>query len=179
MIIMKKFLLILAGLLALFAPQTASAQADVPISEKDSLRIVKIATQTSRLHYEAATEVGFKMDHCQAIRLHLEFGYRPVRCMHVSFGYNYGMLSTPVGTRSSHELMGLVGTRLWKKSPLELRAGAGHTVGHTMPKAAIVRGELNYHPGLLFFGVGYQYNFTKKSVIDNYGGLYLKLGISI
>ena len=32
---------------------------------------------------------------------------------------------------------------------------------------------------VLFFGVGYQYNFTKKSVIDDYGGLYLKLGMSI
>ena len=67
MVIMKKFLLILVGLWALLAPQTASAQSDAPISEKDSLRIVKIATQTSRLHHEAATEVGFKMDHCHAI----------------------------------------------------------------------------------------------------------------
>ena len=176
---MKTFLSVLVGLLGMLVPQMANAQSEIPIPEKDSLRIVNIATQVSRLHYEAATEVGFKMDHCQAMRLHLEFGYILVKCMHISFGYNYGMLSAPLGTRSSHELMGLVGTRLWKKSPLELRAGAGHTVGHTMPKATIVRGELNYHPGMLFFGVGYQYNFTKKSVIDDYGGLYLKLGMSI
>ena len=61
---MKKAFSTLVGLLPLLVPQTASAQSDALLSDKDSQRIMKIATQTSRLHYEAATEAGFKMDHC-------------------------------------------------------------------------------------------------------------------
>lgn len=160
-------------------PQSAIAQSDTPIPEKDSLRIVKICTQLSKFHYEVATEIGFKMDGCQALRSHFEIGYYPVRGMSISFGYNYGMLQTPVKSRSSHELLGIVGAGLWKSSPLELRAGCGHTVGKTFPKSTIVRGELIFQPRIWYVGVGYQYNFTKDSLVDDYGGLYLKLGINI